>query len=98
MLPRICTKKPDVLGNDDTRGWFTELERYHMGEFSTAAYQANSSMEDCSQVEVGDNSLFVGIYDGHDGTNAAKFISDYIFQELLSEILFSISYINHSIF
>ncbi|GAU43077.1 hypothetical protein TSUD_194310 [Trifolium subterraneum] len=82
MLPRICMKKPHVLENEDTTAWFTELERYHMGEFSTAAYQANSVMEDYSQVEVGDNSLFVGIYDGHNGTNAPKFISNYIFQEL----------------
>ncbi|MCI97678.1 hypothetical protein A2U01_0118979, partial [Trifolium medium] len=51
MLPRICMKKPNVLGNDDTTAWFTELERHHMGEFSTAAYQANSIMEDYSQVE-----------------------------------------------
>jgi serine/threonine protein phosphatase PrpC len=81
-------KKPDVLGNDDRRAWFTELERHRMGEFSMAAYQANSVMEDYSQVEVSDNSLFVGIYDGHDGTNAAKFISNDIYQELLSEFLF----------
>ncbi|KAK2357790.1 Protein phosphatase 2C family protein [Trifolium repens] len=82
MLSRICMKKPDVLGNDDTRAWFTELERHHMGQFSMAAYQANSIMEDYSQVEVGDNCLFVGIYDGHDGTNAAKFISHHILEEL----------------
>jgi serine/threonine protein phosphatase PrpC len=88
-------KKPDVLENDDTRAWFTELERHHMGQFSMAAYQANSIMEDYSQVEVGDNNLFVGIYDGHDGTNAAKFISHHILEELSCEFLFSISYINH---
>ncbi|KAK2357788.1 Protein phosphatase 2C family protein [Trifolium repens] len=82
MLSRICMKKPDVLENDDTRAWFTELERHHMGQFSMAAYQANSIMEDYSQVEVGDNCLFVGIYDGHDGTNAAKFISHHILEEL----------------
>ncbi|KAK2411605.1 Protein phosphatase 2C family protein [Trifolium repens] len=82
MLRRICMKKPDVLGNDDTRAWFTKLERHHMGQFSMAAYQANSIMEDYSHVEVGDNSLFVGIYDGHRGTDAAKFISNHIFEEL----------------
>ncbi|GAU35987.1 hypothetical protein TSUD_207910 [Trifolium subterraneum] len=82
MLPRICMKKPHVLENDDTTAWFTALERHHKGKFSMAAYQANAVMDDYSQVEVDGNSLFVGIYDGHNGTNAAKFTSNYIFQEL----------------
>ena len=62
--------------------WFNELERYRSGEFSVAAYQANTAMQDYSHVEVGDNFLFVGIFDGFNGTRAAEFISSSIWEKL----------------
>ncbi|MCH79593.1 putative protein phosphatase 2C 68-like [Trifolium medium] len=85
MWPWNCIKKPDVFGNNDGL-WFTNFERYRMGGFSMAARRANIEMEDYSQVEVGDKSIFVGIYDGRGGNDAAKIFSNVLLQKLLRRI------------
>nr|XP_027188216.1 probable protein phosphatase 2C 43 isoform X1 [Cicer arietinum]XP_027188217.1 probable protein phosphatase 2C 43 isoform X1 [Cicer arietinum] len=51
-----------------------------------AAVHANGDMEDHSQLEVGHNELFVGIYDGHRGNIASEFISNNLFHDLLRYI------------
>ncbi|PNX66998.1 putative protein phosphatase 2C 68-like protein [Trifolium pratense] len=73
------------LFNKDPLAWSRPLVRHHCGEFSMAAVQANKDMEDQSQVEVGTDALFVGVYDGHKGDAASIYIIDHIFTELLSE-------------
>ncbi|RHN63884.1 putative protein-serine/threonine phosphatase [Medicago truncatula] len=49
---------------------------------SIATSQSNTVMEDFYQVEFGKNSLFVGVYDGHKGLDAARFIRVCLFPEL----------------
>jgi len=61
------------------------LKSHCYGEFSSAFVQANEAMEDQSQVEVGSrNALFLGVYDGHGGFEASQFISEHLFDDLLS--------------
>jgi pyruvate dehydrogenase phosphatase len=53
-----------------------------------AAVQANVNMEDKSQVDVGTDALFVGIYDGHKGDTVSIYLRNRVFGELLSESSF----------
>ncbi|GAU13602.1 hypothetical protein TSUD_347060 [Trifolium subterraneum] len=69
--------------NKDPLAWLRPLVRHHCGEFSMAAVQANMNMEDQSQVEVGTDALFVGVYDGHKGDTASIYLRNHIFSELL---------------
>ncbi|GAU31488.1 hypothetical protein TSUD_332630 [Trifolium subterraneum] len=69
--------------NNDPLAWSRPLVRHHRGEFSMAAVQANMDMEDQSQVEVGTDALFVGVYDGHKGNTTAIYVKDRIFVEIL---------------
>lgn len=57
----------------------TDFDRHAHGQFSMAAVQANQLMEDYSQVESGSFGTFVGVYDGHGGPEAAKFITQNLF-------------------
>ena len=70
---------------DDPLVWSKDLERHSCGEFSYAVAQANLFMEDHSQVETGSNALFVGIYDGHNGPYAAKYLSLNLFNHVIGE-------------
>ncbi|KAL3623792.1 hypothetical protein CASFOL_032608 [Castilleja foliolosa] len=70
-------------GENDSLLWSRDLERHYRGEFSFAVVQANEIIEDHSQVETGRNATFVGIYDGHGGPEAARYICDHLFRHLL---------------
>ncbi|XP_023754171.1 probable protein phosphatase 2C 43 [Lactuca sativa] len=63
--------------------WSTDLEQHAFGEYSFAVIQANQAMEDFSQVEVGHNATFVGVYDGHGGREAAWFVREHLFNNLI---------------
>ncbi|KAK2363500.1 Protein phosphatase 2C family protein [Trifolium repens] len=78
--------KLDETFNTDPLAWSRPLVRHHYGEFSMAAVQANMDMEDQSQVEVGTDALFVGVYDGHKGDTAAIYLRNHVFRELLRRI------------
>ncbi|KAL7155778.1 hypothetical protein ABFS83_03G099100 [Erythranthe nasuta] len=52
-------------------------------EFSTAVLEANAPIEDYSHVVIGKNATFVGIYDGHCGTEAANYLKEFLFNNLL---------------
>ncbi|KAL8517950.1 hypothetical protein ACS0TY_009304 [Phlomoides rotata] len=71
--------------------WWYKDYGYHVnGEFSMAIIQANIVIEDHSQVESGPLSFsesgphgtFVGIYDGHGGAEASRFIRDRLFRNI----------------
>lgn len=76
----------DELGGvDDALLWCRDLDRHCCGEFSFAVVQANEILEDHSQVETGRDATFVGVYDGHGGPEASRFIRDHLFLHLMSE-------------
>ncbi|XP_058740180.1 probable protein phosphatase 2C 43 [Vicia villosa] len=69
---------------EDPLGISINIERHCFGEFSMASVQANEFMEDRSQVEVAsNNALFLGVYDGHGGYLASRFIAENLFKNLL---------------
>eukprot|EP01018_Ginkgo_biloba_P033239 Gb_27959 [translate_table: standard] len=67
--------------NDDLL-WFKDICHHSAGDFSIAVVQANSLLEDQSQVETGPRGTFIGIYDGHGGPETARFIRDHLFLHL----------------
>ncbi|KAF5474048.1 hypothetical protein F2P56_005987 [Juglans regia] len=79
--------KDDINDVDSMLGdsllWCRDLEKHSLGEFSFAVVQANEVIEDHSQVETGQNATFVGVYDGHGGPEASRFIRDHLFLHLL---------------
>ncbi|TKY62538.1 phosphatase 2C 43 [Spatholobus suberectus] len=68
---------------EDSLLWCRDLEKHSCGEFSFAVVQANEVIEDHSQVEIGSDAIFVGVYDGHGGPEASLFIRDHLFQHLM---------------
>ncbi|XWS43241.1 hypothetical protein CRYUN_Cryun16bG0085900 [Craigia yunnanensis] len=67
----------------DSLLWCRDLEKHSYGDFSYAVVQANEIIEDHSEVETGKDATFFGVYDGHGGPDASRFISDHLFQNLI---------------
>ncbi|XP_057957342.1 probable protein phosphatase 2C 42 [Malania oleifera] len=59
---------------------FRDIGRYGSGEFSMAVVQANQVLEDQSQIESGPFGTFVGVYDGHGGPEASRYVCDNLFR------------------
>ncbi|KAF8397600.1 hypothetical protein HHK36_016520 [Tetracentron sinense] len=93
--------KPSVEGDGSSRNgdgsgrvegllWYKDFGHHVNGQFSMAVIQANSLLEDQSQLESGSLSLldsgpqgtFVGIYDGHGGPETSRFINKHLFHNL----------------
>ncbi|KAK6136210.1 hypothetical protein DH2020_030042 [Rehmannia glutinosa] len=80
----------DISGRVDGLWWYKDLGHHSHGEFSMAVIQANNVLEDQSQLESGPMSsvdygpqgTFVGIYDGHAGPEAARFINSRLFENI----------------
>lgn len=60
--------------------WYRDIGRYGSGDFSMAIVQANQVLEDQSQIESGPFGTFVGVYDGHGGPDAARYVCDNLFR------------------
>lgn len=85
----VRLNKDDSLNDDnDPLIWFKDLEKHTFGEFSFAVVQANEVLEDYSQVEIGQNATFVGVYDGHGGPEASRYICDHLFNHIIRESSF----------
>ncbi|RDX83207.1 putative protein phosphatase 2C 63 [Mucuna pruriens] len=69
-------------GNDDGLLWHTDLKPHASGNYSIAVVQANSSLEDQAQVDTSPSATFVGVYDGHGGPQASRFITNHLFSFL----------------
>ncbi|PKA48154.1 putative protein phosphatase 2C 60 [Apostasia shenzhenica] len=79
-------------GRADGLLWYKDLGRHAAGEFSMAVVQANSLLEDGSQLESGPmgscgagsspHGTFIGVYDGHGGPETARYIADNLFRNL----------------
>ncbi|KAL2227788.1 probable protein phosphatase 2C 38 isoform X2 [Sesamum indicum] len=80
----------DLSGRVDGLLWYKDIGRHIHGEFSMAVIQANNVLEDQSQLESGSMSsiesgprgTFVGIYDGHAGPEASRFINNKLFENI----------------
>ncbi|KAL6843682.1 hypothetical protein ACP4OV_026253 [Aristida adscensionis] len=73
----------DGDGGADELLWSRDLARHAAGEFSFAVVQANDVLEDHSQVETGAAATFIGVYDGHGGAEASRFISNHLSAHLV---------------
>lgn len=77
----------DASGKAEGLMWHKDLGNHLYGEFSMAVIQANNLLEDHCQLESGPLSssnsgpygTFIGVYDGHAGTEASRFISHNLF-------------------
>lgn len=70
------------LSSSDGLLWYSDLKQHASGEFSIAVVQANSTLEDQSQVITTPNTTYVGIFDGHGGPEASRFVNKYLFSFL----------------
>ncbi|MED6174159.1 hypothetical protein PIB30_066311 [Stylosanthes scabra] len=66
--------------DNDSLLWSRDVGKYGSGDFSMAVVQGNQVLEDQSQIESGPLGTFVGIYDGHGGPDAARFVCDHLFR------------------
>lgn len=88
---RPCAQD-DATGKFDGLLWYKDLGNHVYGVYSMAVIQANSLIEDQSQLEsgplsstnAGPHGIFVGVYDGHGGTEASRFISHNLFSNFKS--------------
>lgn len=85
-------KSGDASGRVDGLLWYKDSGHHVNGEFSMAVIQANTLLEDQGQVESGPMSslesgpqgTFVGVYDGHGGPEASRFVNDRLFDYVKS--------------
>ncbi|XP_031382838.1 probable protein phosphatase 2C 63 isoform X2 [Punica granatum] len=66
-------------GGGDGLLWHMELKPHAHGDYSIAVVQANSSLEDQGQVFTSPSATFVGVYDGHGGPEASRFVNKNLF-------------------
>ncbi|KAK7343246.1 hypothetical protein VNO77_11845 [Canavalia gladiata] len=86
----ISTRNGDASGRIDGLLWSRDSGRHANGEFSMSVVQANNLLEDQSQLESGPLSLvagslqgtFVGVYDGHGGPEASRFVNEHLFKNI----------------
>ncbi|KAK4766399.1 hypothetical protein SAY87_008041 [Trapa incisa] len=66
-------------GGGDGLLWHVDLKPHAMGDYSMAVVQANSCLEDQGQVLTSPSGTFVGVYDGHGGPEASRFVNKNLF-------------------
>jgi pyruvate dehydrogenase phosphatase len=81
-VQRYAHKGTEAADRQDALLWYKDLTPHVSGEFSIAVVQANALLEDQSQVESGKFGTFVGIYDGHGGPEASRFINESLYYNL----------------
>ena len=72
-------------GDGDVLMWHMDLGPCASGDYSVAAVQANSALEDQGQVFTSPSATYVGVYDGHGGPEASRFITHHLFPFLQSQ-------------
>ncbi|CAN6576460.1 unnamed protein product [Malus baccata var. baccata] len=79
----------EASGQVDGLLWYKDFGQHAWGKFSMAAVQANSVIEDQSQIESGPLcttksglGTFVGVYDGHGGPEASRYVNENLFRNL----------------
>lgn len=84
---RLCSRPLEkCFGriNGDGLLWHMDLKPHASGDYSIAVVQANSSLEDQSQVFTSPSATYIGVYDGHGGPEASRFINTHLFPYLHS--------------
>ncbi|KAG5238733.1 PROTEIN PHOSPHATASE 2C 63-RELATED [Salix viminalis] len=66
-------------GGGDGLMWHADLKQHASGDYSIAVVQANSNLEDQSQVLTSSSATYVGVYDGHGGPEASRFVNKHLF-------------------
>ncbi|EOA30776.1 hypothetical protein CARUB_v10013921mg [Capsella rubella] len=82
--------KNDANGRCDGLLWYKDSGNHVAGDFSMSVIQANNLLEDHSKLESGPVSMFdsgpqatfVGVYDGHGGPEAARFVNKHLFDNI----------------
>lgn len=69
-------------GDGDGLLWHVDLKQHATGDYSVAVVQANTLLEDQGQVLTTPCATYVGVYDGHGGPQASRFINDNLFPQL----------------
>ncbi|KAJ4840247.1 hypothetical protein Tsubulata_015407 [Turnera subulata] len=59
--------------------WHADLRPHASGDYSIAVVQANNNLEDQSQVFTSPSATYVGVYDGHGGPEASRFVNKHLF-------------------
>ncbi|KAG2721292.1 hypothetical protein I3843_02G060900 [Carya illinoinensis] len=60
--------------------WSRDMGKCAAGDFSMAVVQANQVLEDQSQIESGPFGTFIGVYDGHGGPDAARYVCENLYR------------------
>ncbi|XP_038888973.1 probable protein phosphatase 2C 63 [Benincasa hispida] len=81
MLRSCCRPLERFIGRWSGDGllWHSELKPHASGDYSIAVVQANSCLEDQSQVFTSPSATYVGVYDGHGGPEASRFVNKHLF-------------------
>lgn len=66
-------------GSGDGLLWHMDLKPHASGDYSIAVVQANSNLEDQGQVFASPSVTYVGVYDGHGGPEASRFVNKNLF-------------------
>ncbi|KAI4298534.1 hypothetical protein L6164_032081 [Bauhinia variegata] len=88
MMLRLCYRPLELCfgwrggGDGDELLWHTDLKPHASGDFSIAVAQANYSLEDQSQVFTSPSAIYIGVYDGHGGPEASRFVNKRLFPYL----------------
>lgn len=87
MMLEMCRRPLEKCfgGGDDELLWHMDLKPHYSGEYSIAVVQANSALEDQGQVFTSPSATYVGVYDGHGGPEASRFITQRIFPFIQSK-------------
>lgn len=70
------------FGTNDGLLWHLDLKPHASGDFSIAVVQANSNLEDQVQVLTSPSATYIGVYDGHGGPEASRFVKNRLFPHL----------------
>lgn len=89
LMLRSCYRCLGRRGGGDGLMWHSDLKPHASGDYSIAVVQANSCLEDQSQVFTSPSATYVGVYDGHGGPEASRFVNKHLFPYLHSEFFFS---------